>query len=225
MSGRIHDILDDLPADVREAFEARARVRRYGPGETVYLQGDAGSSMFRILSGDVRVSVARPDGRELYYVYFGQHDCFGVSNFVDGLPRPQTAQAVNEVALQVLSGAEMGRLADEHPAFNRALMKLLSRHMRLLIDLLADANLDDLSERIARRIIEATPQGEDEAVAVNLSQTDIAHMVGASRQSVNKVMQRFQEEQLIRIEYGGLVVEAPGRLRQWAFPGRGLSAI
>lgn len=221
MGARIYDIFDDMPEHVREEFVRRAQVRSFKPGALIYFQGDPGQSMFRIVKGEVRLSFSRSDGRELYYVFFGAGDCFGESNFVDGGCRPQTALATTDLELQVLTVDAMTCMAEAQPSFNRAVMKLLSHHMRLLIDLFADASLNDLAERVARRIIDATlPQGDQRRcgqLSINLSQTDIAHMVGASRQSVNKVLQRFQDEHLIRTEYGRLVVEAPDLLRQWAY--------
>lgn len=227
MTAKLFDLLDDIPSDVRDDFLRTAKTVRYNPGEAIYLQGDTGDSLFRVVSGEVRLSVSNSEGRELYYVYLGPGDCFGEVNFVDGHARPQTAEAIGPVDLQTLSGCGIQAMLEKHPAFNRALMGLLANHMRLLIDMYADAGLNDLAGRVARRIISAMPACDRfQPIGrwpVHLSQTDLAHMVGASRQSVNKVLQRLQDERLITTEYGGVVVEAPSLLNKRAFP-EGLSA-
>ena len=227
MAAKVCDIFDELPPHVQSAFMKHAKVISYSPRGIIYCEGDSGTSMFRVFSGEVKLSVSRGDGRELYYVFLGPGDCFGESNWVDGLLRPQTAQATTDLKLQVLPGCGIEALMNAHPEFNLAMMRLLANHMRLLIDLCADAGLNDLAGRVARRIVSALPSdGRTQQcgrLPVNLSQSDLAHMVGASRQSVNKVLQRFQEERLITTEYGGVIVEKPELLCQRAFP-EGLSA-
>lgn len=227
MAAKLFDLLDNVPSNVRDDFLRMSKAVRFSPGESIYIQGDAGDALYRLVSGEVRLSVSNSDGRELYYVYLGPGDCFGEVNFVDGLYRPQTAEAICPAELQMLPGCGIQAMLDEHPAFSRSLMGLLANHMRLLIDMYADAGLNDLAGRVARRIISAVPACDRFQLVgrwpVHLSQTDLAHMVGASRQSVNKVLQRFQEERLITTEYGGVVVEAPSLLSKRAFP-EGLSA-
>ena len=213
MAANLFDLFDACSPAAKDAFVEAAAVRFYKAGEVIYFQGDEGSSMFRLLEGAVRLSVSRADGRELYFVMLGAGDCFGISNYVDGLGRPQTAEARTDACLQVVSSPALDRLTAQFPCFSRAVMKLLSNHMRFLIDLFADSSLNDLPERIARRILTAA-DGNDRPGPIDLSQSDIAHMVGASRQSVNKVLQQFQQERLIEIGYGGLTLLAPARLRE-----------
>jgi len=214
----LFDVLQWLPNDVRTAFLRQVRVRRHDTGDVIYGQGDAGEEMFRLVSGSVRLSVARADGRELLYLLFKPGDCFGTSSCVDREPRPQTAEAASAVDVQVLSRAAFDRLRHDYREFDDALLRLMTRHMRLLSGFFADAHLTTLSARIASRIVAnsrsfGVPGEAGTGFSVHLSQSDFALMVGASRQSVNKVLQRFQEDGLIVIEYGALVVRDLDRLQ------------
>jgi CRP/FNR family cyclic AMP-dependent transcriptional regulator len=215
MTARLFDLLDVCTAEARQAFAEEANIRAYDAGEIIYWWGDGGASMFRIVDGSVRLAVGRADGRELYCVMLGAGDCFGISNYVDGLGRPQTAEARTAAHLQIVSARSLDRLIAEFPCFSKAVMKLLANHMRYLIDLVADSSLNDLPERVARRILGAIEDGREDG-PIELSQSEIAHMVGASRQSVNKVLQQFQQEHLISISYGGLTVIALNKLRKQA---------
>ncbi len=215
MAARLFDLLDVCTPDALKAFADEAVVRTFDVGEFIYFQGDEGSSMFRLLDGTVRLSLSRADGRELYFVMLGSGDCFGISNYVDGHGRPQTAEVRTTARVQVVNSRSLDRLTGEFPCFSRAVMKLLANHMRLLIDLFADSSLNDLAERVARRIVTAAEACECIG-PIELSQTEIAHMVGASRQSVNKVLQQFQQDRLIDIGYGGLTIVALDRLREQA---------
>ena len=130
----------------------------------------------------------------------------------------QTAEAASAVDVQVLSRAAFDRLRHDYREFDDALLRLMTRHMRLLSGFFADAHLTTLSARIASRIVAnsrsfGVPGEAGTGFSVRLSQSDFALMVGASRQSVNKVLQRFQEDGLIVIEYGALVVRDLDRLQ------------
>jgi CRP-like cAMP-binding protein len=205
------DIFQWLPTNVQEAFSASARRIRLPDGERIYTQAEPGNEMFRILSGSVRMSVLRHDGREALYLIFEPGDCFGTSSLVDGEPRPQTASAQGEVELQILRRDAFERLRSDHPAFSDALLRLISRHMRLLSDYFVTSNLDELPYRVAKRLLEVFKSFGVRAergirLSMRLSQAELALMVGASRQSVSKVLQAFQEDGLIAIEYGSVLI-------------------
>jgi CRP-like cAMP-binding protein len=205
------DISQWLPSEVCDAFDRAARVRPYAPGETIYCQGDPGEHMFRLVSGAVRMSVMRADGRELLYALFEPGACFGVSSLIDGEPLPQGAEAAETSEIQVVSRAAFDQLRAEHRAFDDALLRLVTRHMRLLSVHFADAHLEDVTARVASRLAAACRsfgQSVDDgvALAVRVSQSDLASMVGGSRQTVNRVLQQFQREGLVSVRGGRLIV-------------------
>lgn len=205
------DLLQWMDPDVAHAFQAALCRRRYAAGQLIYLQGDPGNEMFRLISGSVRMSVNRKDGREIIYILFEPGDCFGASSLVDGGPRPQTAEAQTDIEVDVIDLPSFNRLRQAYRGFDDALLKLLAKQMRVVSTHFEDASLDDVASRVARRILHATRAFGTDAdggtrLSLRLSQTDIAHMVGASRQSVNKALQRFQSEGLLTIEYGNILV-------------------
>lgn len=205
------DFLQWMDADLQAAFHATVRRRIYSPGQVIYLQDEPGSEMYRLLSGSVRMVVNREDGKEIVFTLFEPGDCFGNSSLIDGGPRPQTAEAVTEVQLEVLGSVAFKELRARWRAFDDALLRLLAQQMRAASTYYADANLSPLAVRVASRIVDAvksfgTPAADGLRLTVPLSQTELAAMVGASRQSVNKVLQRFQDDKLLRIEYGTLLI-------------------
>lgn len=212
------DMLQWLPAHARETFDRTAYRRSYADGNRIYVQSEAGTEMFRLLSGSVRLSVLRDDGREVLYLIFEPGDCFGSSSLVDGGPRPQTASAQGAVEVQVLQREAFERLRVAYPCFNDAIARLICRHLRLLSEYFVSSTLDQLSSRVARRLLEASKSfgvRTDRGVRLNmrLPQSELALMVGASRQAVNKVLQGFQEEGLVTIEHGTWLIHDTVRLR------------
>lgn len=207
----LFDMFQWLSDDAVTALTAASTTRHIGPGGTIYDQSDEGEEMFRLLSGSVRLSVMGEDGRELLYLLFAPGDCFGTSSVVDGEARPQRAEAFEAVQLQVFTRAALNRLRQYYPEINDALLKLLSRHMRLLSDYFAGATLDEVSARLAQRLVDMAESfgAESEAgiaLTTRLSQSELAAMVGTTRQTVNRVLHSFQEKGWIALHAGAAVI-------------------
>jgi CRP-like cAMP-binding protein len=201
------------------AFNAALRPRRFRAGQLIYIQGEPGAEMYRIESGSVRLSVAREDGREVVFLIFEPGDCFGNSSLVDGGARPQTAEALTDVLLGVIDRPAFVRLREDTTSFDDALLNLLARQMRVVSNHYVDSSLNDLRARLAARIVTAartsgTLGTDGGGLSVRLSQAELASMVGVSRQSVNKMLQRFQREGLISADYGQILVKDLAALEQ-----------
>lgn len=213
------DLFRWLSDSARVAFEQASFRRHYAPGQLIYSQSEPGQHMFRVISGCVRLSVMHRDGRELLYLLFGPGDCFGESSVVDGEPRPHTAEAQGDLEVAVLNRDALNRIRARHPIFDDALLRLLARHMRLMSAFFSDASLNDISSRVASRIVAAarsfgTSTDAGIHLSVRLPQSEIAAMVGVSRQLVNRVCRQFQDEGLLSVKHGALQIHDIERLRQ-----------
>jgi CRP-like cAMP-binding protein len=218
------DLFQWLTPEARCAVADAARTIRLPARGTIYTQSEPGQEMYRIVHGTVRLSVMQKDGRELLYQLFEPGDCFGTSSLVDGEPRPQTAEARDAVTLQVFDRDSMRRLRSAHPSVNDALLRLLSRHMRLLSDYFAGSMFDELACRLAQRLVDTVGSF---GIAVEgglmlstpLSQSELALMVGTSRQSVNRTLHDFRQAGLIETANGRLMITDLDRLRRMAEQG------
>jgi len=175
--------------------------------------------MFRLIEGSVRLAVIRSDGREAVFMLFEPGDCFGDSSLVDGGARPQTAEALTNVWVDVLDREAFALLRAKFRAFDDALLKLLAKQMRMVSEQYTYSNLHDLRSRVAARLVEAARSFGTEVdggtrLTLRLNQSELAAMAGASRQSVNKVLQRLQSEGLVTIEYGNVLVRDLSALSQ-----------
>ena len=205
-SGRF-DLFRWLPEDIRSEFVAASRPRALAAGAIIYAQDDVATEMYRLVEGTVRLSVLREDGRELTYSMFGAPACFGYSSLIDRRGLPHTATAQGPVKLGVLSLAAFNDLRERHRRFDEALLQALCGHMRMLSIYMGDAALEELPNRIARRLANLTRGSADQSGAVvEMSQSELATMLGASRQSVNKQLRLFEEAGLIRLSYGTVAV-------------------
>jgi CRP/FNR family cyclic AMP-dependent transcriptional regulator len=215
------DMVQWMTPQVRTAFHASASRRRLSAGHIIYVFGDAASEMYRIVSGSVRLLATRGDGREVVFLRFQPGDCFGEASLIDNETRPQTAQAVTDVELEVIDAAAFRRLRRAYREYDEALLRLLSQQMRFANSLFIDLSLNDLLGRIARRILEAAEASRapcDGAAMLDLplSQAEIASMVGASRQTVNRALQQMQSMGLLQTEYNRIIVHDLDWLRSLA---------
>lgn len=203
------DLIQWMDADTFTAFSSVTRARKYRAGQIIYLEGDSGSEMFRLVKGWVRIFSNRSDGREIILMLYEPNDFFGGASLVDSDGRPHTAVALTDVEVQVLSCSSYRCLREQCRDFDSALLRLLAREIRFISTRYAHSSLSSLAARVANRILNAAPLFESKFsertyLTFPLSQSELASMVGASRQSVNKVLQCFQSENLLRIEYGKL---------------------
>jgi len=127
------DLLQWMDEPVRRAFASLAKRRRYAAGQVIYLHSEPGNEMFRLVSGSVCMSVMHGDGRKVIFLLFEPGDCFGESSLIDGAPRPQTAEALTSVEVDVLDLNSFNFLRTQYRSFNEALLRLLARQMRFVV--------------------------------------------------------------------------------------------
>lgn len=200
------DFLCGLPDPVRGAVSAALVRRRYPAGRTIYWCDEPGDEMFRLVAGTVRLLLMRADGRELVFTQFQPGDCFGTASLVDNGGRPHTAVAQTDVVLDVLSRAAFERLHAAHPEFALSVARVLTGHMRTMSVWFAGAVFEEIPSRLARRLVDvATPDAAD-GVTIRLVQSELALMLGASRQTVNKILHQFQERGVIQLSYGAVII-------------------
>jgi len=209
---RLHDM---VPAHIAQALHTAARLKTFSNGQIIYSQGDIGDQMYHIVVGHVRLSFFHPDGRGLAYIIFKPGDSFGFSSLIDGGPLPHTAEACGNVQLEVVSAAAVAALRAHHRELDEALLRLLCFHLRFLSTYIAEAMLSDLPLRLAKRMLEIARRDKSSDLIIRLPQSELAMLFGVSRQTINKILKRFEDEALIELRYGTVVLrDLPGlRLR------------
>jgi CRP/FNR family cyclic AMP-dependent transcriptional regulator len=207
-------LLQLLPEEIRSEVVASFRMRTISDHRIIYQQGDIGHELYHIVSGEVRLFFLHPDGRELVFLSFHPGDTFGYSTLIDQEPLPHTAEAHGPVQLQVLSEHAFNTLRAKHRAFDDALLRLLCRHMRMLNRYFVDASLEGLLKRLATRLLQLARPGMSAASSIDHSQTELSLMLAVSRQTVNRLLKQLEDEGLVQLNYGSVVVcDVPGLRR------------
>lgn len=201
---------------------ARGTIERsYGKGEFICHEGDLGDSLFVVVDGLVKVFVTSSLGDEMVLVTLPPPEVFGELSLVDGGPRSASAEAVEPTRLLVLNRAAFLELLDEHPGLAEALLRSLGYLVRRLTEQASDLVFLDLYGRVAKLLVGlADERGEeiDDGVVLDLrvTQTDLAGMVGGSRQSVNQILRAFDRRGYVELRGRTVIVKQPDLLRRRA---------
>ena len=198
------------------------RSRRYRRNETIFHQGDPGDSLYVIQAGAVKIVLPDPEGEEgAIIATLGAGDFFGELALLDGEPHSATVIALEGTEALVLRRDAFDRLVDENPSLRRGLFAGLVGELRRLTQHVGELHFLNLPGRLARQIVrmarEADPSAAGEVrLPWPFSQSELAAMIGGTRQTVNRLLADFTTEGLIRIEKETLVVPDLDRLERAA---------
>lgn len=211
----------DLSTSEREGLANLMRPRRYAKDEVIYLKGDPGTAFYVIASGRVKIALTSPDGKELILRRFGAGDFHGELALLDDEPRSADAIATEPSILLVLQRDAFRQFLAEHPAVATKLLGTISHYLRRNAELIQDATFLDVPARLARILLElAGAPGADElpppgaVIPDRMKQGELAALVGATRESVNKWLGSFEKQGLIRFEKGQITLLKPAGLKQ-----------
>jgi len=183
------DLFSSLPDDVLADLQDRADVRHYARGATVFSKGDLSSELFVLVDGRVAISTQSGDGRESTMAALEPGALFGEMPLFDDRPRSADARALEDTNLVVVGYGPVRELLDERPELLWSVVRLLAHRLRVTDDALADAVFLDVPARTAKRLLEAA--GEREEFTLPMTQEELAGLVGASRERVNKALSMF----------------------------------
>ncbi len=196
---------------ILQSIANKLRRRRFRRGEVIMHQGDPGDSLHVVASGAVKIVLPSAEGEEAIIATLRPGDFFGELALLDGAPRSATATSLEQSEMLVLPRAVFMDLLDNLPGLRDALLEGLARELRRLTGHVEELHFLDLAGRLAMRLTRLANEAEPDAEgSVRLdwpyTQSDLAAMIGGTRQSVNRLLSELVDEGLITIEHDALVV-------------------
>jgi CRP/FNR family cyclic AMP-dependent transcriptional regulator len=194
-----------LDAESAETLEAAMTTRAVPRGHIVFREGDAGDRLFVILDGKVKIWRSAADGRENLLAVLGAGDMFGeLSLFYPG-PRTASVSAVTDSRLASLDHDDLRPLLLDRPAVAGQLLRALAQRLRRTNESLADLVFTDVPGRVAKALLDlaekfGTEEADGTRVQHDLTQEELAQLVGASRETVNKALSEFASRGWLRLE-------------------------
>ena len=174
-----------------------------------------------VIDGKIKLGRSSPDGRENLLAVLGPGQMFGELSLFDPGPRSATATAVTDVAMVSLGHEELGRWLTAHPDVARGLLHQLASRLRRTNDVVADLVFSDVPGRVAKALLDLSSRfgrQADDGVHVHhdLTQEELAQLVGASRETVNKALADFANRGWLRLEPRSVVLVDVERLQHRA---------
>ena len=208
------------PSDFESLEKCLAR-RRYTAGQTLFHMGDEGGSLHFIERGRVKVTIPSSSGEELILAILGPGNLLGELSLFDGKPRSATVQALEETETLCLHREDLLALMRGRFDVVEKILVVLAGRIRDTDMLLADKHFLDITARLAKKILDlgdtfGIREGGQVRIGVKITQKDLASMIGATRESINKQLKALRDQGLIRISGGTIEILKRERLVQKA---------
>ncbi len=208
---------DEAATSLRESMASE----KLSKGKVLFKEGQEGDRLYVVVQGKIKLGTTSGDGRENLLSILGPGEMFGELSLFDPQPRTSTATAVTDARLVSLAHDAVIGLVTSHPQTSLELLRRLAQRLRKSNEILADLVFADVPGRVAKAIInlgERFGTLKDDGLHVNhdLTQEELAQLVGASRETVNKSLADFASRGWVKLEPRGVLVTDVERLTKRA---------
>jgi CRP/FNR family cyclic AMP-dependent transcriptional regulator len=184
---------------------------------TVFVEGRPGDRLYIIISGKVKIDRRSSDGRQNILTIMGPSDMFGELSIFDPGPRTSSAVTITKVRAMSMDRDALKAWITDHPEISEHLLRVLARQLRRTNDNIADVIFTDVPGRVAKQLLHlaqrfGTPEGGAVRVTHDLTQHEIAQLVGATRETVNRALVEFTQRGWIRWNRKNVLISNPKRL-------------
>lgn len=211
-------LFESFPPDALSELAAQTSTRSVSEKEVIFEKGMQCSEMFAILQGRVKISAFSESGKEVIFAILESGDFFGETALLDGLARSATCTAIEDCQLVVIARNSFIPFLEQHPALAIHLLALLSQRLRSADGQMEDTAFFSLTVRLARKLLALAAEHGDKIgskieIAMNISQHELANMVSASRESVNKQLSLWVKDAVLSLGPRLITIEDVARLQ------------
>jgi CRP/FNR family transcriptional regulator, cyclic AMP receptor protein len=208
-------LLRSVPAEDLKAVAAASRLRGFRRGQVVFTTSDPGDTVIVVVSGRVKVTVRSADGGELTLAVIHPGGLLGELGVVDGGPRSADAETLEECQLLLIPRDAIRDICGRVPSAAQALTNSIAATLRRLTEATADLVFLDLPRRVAK-ILLGQPRDHDGRIRFTMSQEELAHQAGSTRQSVNAALRGFERRGWIEMHDRAVTVKQPDALGRFS---------
>jgi len=202
-----------------ERLESRLVRRRYTRGQILFHMGDEGGNLYIIECGRVKITIPSADGEEVILALLGQGEIMGEISLIDGKPRSATVQAMKDTDVLCLFREDFLEVLRESFDVVLRVLEILTGRLRQTDVQVAESHFLDITSRLAKKVLDLSRafgvKGEHGIrIGVRVTQKDLASMVGATRESVNKQLKVLRELGLLSMSGGHIHILDPDGLME-----------
>jgi CRP/FNR family transcriptional regulator, cyclic AMP receptor protein len=213
-------IFGGLDDESLRALVQVGRTRRIRKGTMLFQQGDEGDALYGVVDGLIRICIVGESGKELTLGLMEPGDIFGEIALLDGLPRSADAYAAEDATLLVIDRAQFTPMLERGGKIARHVIELLCERLRENTERLGEQAFLNLQARLARKLQAlAVAHGRRDArgitIDVKLSQTELAQMLGVTREAVNKQLQTWTKLGVVHFDRGRITIADEKKLAEY----------
>jgi CRP/FNR family transcriptional regulator, cyclic AMP receptor protein len=214
-------LFESLDEEETRALRAGVTEVELARGERLFDEGDVGDRLYVVLDGKMKLTRTSPDGRENLVSLVGPGEMFGELSLFDPRPRTMTASAVTDVRMAALAHEYLRSWLSGHPEVALHLLAALARRLRRTNEVMSDLVFTDVPGRVAKALLDLAARfgiQQDDGLQVNhdLTQEELAQLVGASRETVNKALADFVARGWIQLHPKSVLLIDSERMRKRA---------
>ena len=190
-----------------DLVRAVATEKTYPKNAVVLTEGEAGDSLYMIQAGKVKVFIGDEEGREIILKILGPGSFFGEMSMIDKQPRSASVTTLETSTFLVLQHAAFEKCVEQAPTIGNMVMQILAQRVREADRKIGTLALMDVYGRVASTLLELAVYTNGKLmVGEKLSQQDLANMVGASREMVNRILKDLSDRGFISIESKNITI-------------------
>jgi len=192
----------------------RIKCRR---GEWVFVHGDPADSIYVLQTGRLKITALSEDGHEVVHEILGPGEIFGHTSSLLGIPRTTSAQVLEPSLLCEIRQKDFESLLTACPELSLQLLKCVGLRLKKAEAQLLNVICNDVSTRVREALIDLmTLESEvepDQPVRINITQQDLANLIGASRQKTWQALKELEDSRVLKLMYRSILITAPNKLR------------
>jgi CRP-like cAMP-binding protein len=212
----LHNFCEGLPPEVQRAFDKVSKYRTVDAGTAIVRTGDTRDFVHQLTAGQVIYCSYDSRGRETVTAAMKPGDWIGLSEVFTGAPAMADVVATMRVELRSIARRDFESLLDAHPLIARHLLKLFSLRFSIVYRLAQDQRELTLKERLLKMLylLAFRPGQAEPDTPIDLSQDELAKMLAASRQTLNRLLKELEHEGLLQLGYRTIRVLARHRIER-----------
>jgi CRP/FNR family transcriptional regulator, cyclic AMP receptor protein len=194
--------------------------RKYKKDMIIFLEDEPGEAMFFVKEGKVKISKQSQDGREQILHLLKNGDIFAEVVMMEYSTYPATAQVLEDTTVGMLRKNDFFNFIQKQPKISLNLLKIMSKKMRNAFDLMSDLASKNTNSRVARLLLTlAKDHGEKNqtgyVIDLPVSRTEMANMIGTSRETVTRALSQIKQEGFIEIKKNKIYILDEEALEEW----------
>lgn len=206
-----HFLLAPLDDEALDTLLMVATERQFSSGQVIFQKGEPGTSMMAVLQGRVRIGVYSEDGREVILNMVEPGQLFGEIALLDGKDRSADATAMGKTLLLILDRRDFIPFLERNPKIAISLFEVLCDRVRLTSEMVESIAFLDFGARLAKLLMQmAANYGKTtEAgllIDLKISQADLGNLIASTRESVNRQLSAWTQEEIIAIDQGRITI-------------------